>query len=74
MEPQTPAATPYPLQLAVDYPDRDLNRGSTAFRIFAAIPIMIVAGLVTTGGWHWTLAIGGGGILFLPTLLMVVVR
>jgi hypothetical protein len=74
MEPQTPAATPYPLQLAVDYPDRDLNRLSTGFRIFAAIPIMIVAALLTTGGWHWTLTIGGGGIIFLPTLLMVVFR
>jgi Domain of unknown function (DUF4389) len=74
MEPQTPAETPYPLQLAVDYPDRELNRMSTAFRIFAAIPILIVAGLLTTAGWHWTLAIGGAGILFLPTLLMIVFR
>jgi hypothetical protein len=74
MEPQTPAETPYPLQLAVDYPDRELNRMSTAFRIFAAIPILIVAGLLTTAGWHWTLAIGGAGVLFLPTLLMIVFR
>ena len=74
MEPQTPAESPYPLQLAVDYPDRELNRMSTAFRIFAAIPILIVAGLLTTAGWHWTLAIGGAGILFLPTLLMIVFR
>jgi Domain of unknown function (DUF4389) len=74
MESRTPAATPYPLQLAIDYPDRDLNRLSTGFRIFAAIPIMIVAALLTTGGFHWTMAIGGGGILFFPTLLMVVFR
>jgi Domain of unknown function (DUF4389) len=74
MESQTPAETPYPLQLAVDYPDRELNRMSTAFRIFAAIPILIVAGLLTTAGWHWSLAIGGAGVLFLPTLLMIVFR
>ena len=74
MEPQTPAEAPYPLQLDVEYPDRELNRMSTAFRIFAAIPILIVAGLLTTAGWHWTLAIGGAGVLFLPTLLMIVFR
>ena len=38
----------YPLQFAVDYPDRELNRVSTAFRIFAVIPIGIV--LATIGG------------------------
>ena len=32
----------YPVRFSVDYPDRDLNRVSTAFRIFAVIPIAIV--------------------------------
>ena len=32
----------YPVQFAVDYPDRDLNRLTTAFRIFTVIPIAIV--------------------------------
>ena len=32
----------YPVTLSVDYPDRPLNRVSTAFRIFAVIPIAIV--------------------------------
>lgn len=27
----------YPVQFAVDYPDRPLNRLTTAFRIFAAV-------------------------------------
>ena len=73
----------YPLRFAVDYPDRDLNRTSTFFRIFAAIPIAIV--LASIGGWsgEWwhdngtqstTLVVGGTGILFLPPLLMVVFR
>ena len=35
------------MQYAVDYPDRDLNRVSTAFRIFTAIPILIVIGTIT---------------------------
>ena len=29
----------YPVRFAVDYPDRDLDRLTTAFRIFTVIPI-----------------------------------
>jgi hypothetical protein len=64
MEPQPAAQAPYPANLSVDYPDRDLNRLTTAFRIFTAIPILIVAALLG----------GGRGILFPPTLLMVLFR
>jgi hypothetical protein len=71
MEPQ-PAPT-YPVQLSIDYPDRTLNRLTTAFRIFMAIPILILIALLSGGG-HWTWAVGAGGILFLPTLLMIVFR
>jgi hypothetical protein len=73
--------TSYPLQFAVDYPDRDLNRVSTFFRLFAAIPILIVlatlAGHVGGGiaaGTGGEAAAGGGGVLFLPTLLLIVFR
>ena len=38
---------PYPVQFTVDYPDRPLNRLSTAFRIFTVIPIAIVVGAVS---------------------------
>jgi hypothetical protein len=72
----------YPVQFAVDYPDRTLNRVSTAFRIFAVIPIAIV--LATIGGYsgEWgdggargtTVAIGGTGLLFIPPLLMILFR
>jgi len=34
----------YPVRFSVDYPDRRLNRLSTAFRIFLVIPIAIVLG------------------------------
>lgn len=34
--------TSYPVQFSVDYPDRPLNRLTTAFRIIVAIPIAIV--------------------------------
>jgi hypothetical protein len=38
----------YPVRPSVDYPDRDLNRLTSAFRIFTVIPIAIVLG--TIGG------------------------
>ena len=31
------ATNSYPVQLSVDYPDRELNRLTSAFRIFTAI-------------------------------------
>jgi hypothetical protein len=83
MEPVQPSGTDYPLQYTVDYPDRDLNRVSTAFRIFAAIPILIVIASVDGGGDYGTwngakqggsIAIGAGGLLFLGPLLMILFR
>src|SRR3989442_5153271 len=74
----------YPLQLTVEYPDRDLNRLTTALRIIVAIPVLIVLGAI--GGAEWsswsdgnggngaTMAAGGGGVLFFPVLLMIVLR
>jgi hypothetical protein len=75
-----PAA--YPVTFSVDYPDRPLDRLSSAFRIFTVIPIAIV--LTTIGGYgtSWSngtgntteIAIGGTGLLFIPPLLMIVFR
>ena len=69
----------YPVQFAVEYPDRPLNRLTTAFRIFTAIPILIVA--ASLGGGYgrwaessWEAGLGGAGVLFLPVLLMLVFR
>jgi Domain of unknown function (DUF4389) len=73
----------YPVRLTVDYPDRQLNRLSSAFRIFAAIPIVIVIASiegVTAEWWNEggeggaTFAAGGTGLLFLPPLLMILFR
>jgi hypothetical protein len=73
----------HPVRFAVDYPDRPLNRLTTALRIFTVIPIAIVLGAIggfdAGGGWDdgargSTVAIGGSGLLFLPTLLMIVFR
>jgi hypothetical protein len=61
---QPTGATPYPVQFQVEYPDRDLNRLTTGFRLVVAIPILIVAA-----------AVGGArSVLTLPTLLLIVFR
>src|SRR5436190_4028463 len=72
----------YPVRLAVDYPDRDLNRLTTAFRLFTIIPIAIVLATIggDSGAWRGggdtgtTIAVGGTGLLVLPPLLMILVR
>jgi hypothetical protein len=72
----------HPVRLSVEYPDRPLNRLSSAFRIFTVIPIAIVLGTIggyTAGGGYEgsdapTIAIGGTGLLFLPPLLMILFR
>lgn len=80
MEPDTRNESSYPVQFDVDYPDRDLNRLSTGFRIFAAIPILIVAFLLTSSistGWHGhtsQIVYEAGGIITLPLVLMLVFR
>ena len=47
------AGTSYPVQFEVEYPDRDLNRLTTAFRIFMVIPIAIVLASVGDQGTNW---------------------
>jgi hypothetical protein len=76
MEAQTTGGSSYPVQFSVEYPDRSLNRLTTAFRIIVAIPILIVAATISgsAGIQTWTAAVGTGGILFLPALLMIVFR
>ena len=71
----------YPVRFSVEYPDRYLNRLTTAFRIIVAIPILIVLGAIGSGWGSWGgggngewVAAGGGGLLFFPVLLMIVFR
>jgi hypothetical protein len=82
MEASPPTPPAYPVTFAVDYPDRSLNRLTTAFRIFTVIPIAIVLGSITGGSGEWaaggshttTFAVGGTGLLFIPPLLMILFR
>jgi hypothetical protein len=74
----------HPVTFSVEYPDRPLDRLSTALRIFWVIPIAIILGLIDQGSAHF--AHGGpdnrtsaelaasGGTLFLPVLLVLLFR
>ena len=75
----SPTPPAYPATLAIDYPDRPLNRLTTFFRMFTLIPIAIILAFVSGVGfgdrmhdWNWLFATGG--ILFLATLLMILFR
>lgn len=46
------AAKAYPVNLSIDYPDRNLDRLSTFFRLFAIIPIYIILALLSGFSWH----------------------
>jgi hypothetical protein len=54
--------TGYPVQFSVEYPDRPLNRLSTAFRAILVIPIATLLGALS------------GGVLFFAPLLMILFR
>lgn len=78
----------YPATLSIDYPDRPLDRLTSAFRILTVIPIMIVLGSLTGSGQSngytftdygtikettYSVAVTAG-ILFFSTMLMIVFR
>ncbi len=80
------AQAPYPVQFSVDYPNRPLNKLSSAFRILAVIPIAIVSALVSSGSLSLG-DIGGetardisagitgvGGWVFFAVVLMLLFR
>jgi hypothetical protein len=72
----------YPITFGVEYPDRELNRVSTGFRAFTAIPIILLAAALSGDFASWgndsfgvgTFAGFLGGLLFLAPLLMILFR
>ena len=69
----------HPVRFSVDYPDRPLNRATTAFRLVAAVPVLALLAAVSGTLWQWSsesgaVAAGAGGILFLGPLLMLLFR
>ena len=74
-------ASAYPVQLSVEYPDRDLDRLTTAFRLIWAIPILILVATIEgdpSSGWDThggqSVALSGTALLFVPPLLMILFR
>ena len=87
MDPSADPRDPYPAALEIDYPDRDLDQLTTFFRPLTFIPIGILLALLSgptsfgepshrSGGSDPTvmLTLGAGGILTVPTALMLVFR
>jgi hypothetical protein len=68
----------YPVTFDVDFPTRPLDRLSTGFRIIAAIPVLILLGLLSNdlfnGDDHGSTLLGVYGLLFLPLVLMLLFR
>ncbi|HLJ59667.1 MAG TPA: DUF4389 domain-containing protein [bacterium] len=65
----------FPATLEVDYPERELNRLTTAFRALTVVPILVILALLSgaTGGTKHPV-LQSGGLVVLPTVLMLVVR
>jgi len=73
------ASTEYPIRLSIDYPDRNLDKLTTFFRILWAIPIWIVLALLVGTAFAgeedpWGFESFGAGLVVLPTLLMILFR
>jgi hypothetical protein len=73
--------TMYPARLSIDFPDRDLDRPSSLLRLIYVIPIVIVLAFVggtvlseASDASGATIGPLGGGLVFVPALLMIVFR
>jgi hypothetical protein len=69
----------YPIKVAIDYPDRRLNRLSTAFRLVLIIPIALILAMMNgsfASNWPESIreAFQPGGVLLLPVGLMILFR
>ena len=70
----------YPVSLSIEYPDRNLNRLTTFFRIITAIPIVIIIGLLSSAefGWEESSSVAyryaAASLVFLPIVLMILFR
>jgi len=70
----------YPASLSVDYPDRELNRLTSFFRLIVIIPMAVILCLVSGAVWEsgeehqWVVNLSAGGVLFLATMLMLVFK
>ena len=78
MAPELP--DPYPVRFSIDYPESS-RRLTAFFRIFLALPILILAALLTgpapleeMDDFGWTATLLAGGLVWIPTILMILFR
>jgi hypothetical protein len=68
----------FPARLEIEYPDRELNWLTTFFRPFTVIPIAIVLALLSGPAVHGSSEedywLAAGGIVTLPTVLLLLFR
>jgi hypothetical protein len=67
----------YPATLDIDYPERELNRLTTLLRPIVALPILVIAALVTgpaIQAGSTRVVLEGGGVVVGATALMLLVR
>jgi hypothetical protein len=69
----------YPVTLSIKFPERELNRLTSFFRPLVALPILIILLLISgmqggNGENAGCASIAVGGILFIPTVLMLLFR
>jgi hypothetical protein len=62
----TAETRPYPVRLEIDYPDRELHRLTSAFRVVTTLPIMVLVALISWGR--------SSGLLTAPVALMLLFR
>lgn len=62
----------YPVGLQVDYPAKPLDKATTFFRVILAIPILILLGMLLSGGSGVQASVMG--FVAFPTLLMLLFR
>jgi hypothetical protein len=69
---------PYPVSFSVDYPDRSLDRGTSALRILWVIPIAIILGGLdhasAGSSRHGAEIVSAGGTVAVPLVLMLLFR
>jgi hypothetical protein len=70
-QPPQPPPSAYPVTFSVEYPDRELDRLTTAFRIFTVIPIAIALALLGSQSYYYS---ASAAVVFLPTVLMLLFR
>ena len=74
--------TPYAATLSIDYPDRNLNRLSSFFRIFTSIPIWVILALLVGATFEsheareagWRIQVVTAGLVVSPTILIILFR